>query len=121
MISKMLKIQCTWPRTPSSSVYTASGYLASSLQVKLLIHILIDSPLPLPGVPGDREVGLLGLVDFRLALVSAIQALLCLQRQLSLSGAQINWSEDAQASAAAMLPSAYTMLTSSTHTERQHG
>jgi len=28
--------------------------------------------LPLPGVPGDLEVGLLGLVDFRFTFVSAI-------------------------------------------------
>ena len=32
----------------------------------------ISSPLPLPGVPGDLEVGLLGLVDFRFAFVSAM-------------------------------------------------
>ncbi len=32
----------------------------------------ISSPLPLPGVPGDLDVGLLGLVDFRFTFVSAI-------------------------------------------------
>ncbi len=34
------------------------------------MHICL--PLPLPGVPGDLEVGLLGLVDFRFTFVSAI-------------------------------------------------
>ena len=37
-----------------------------------------DAPLPLPGVPGDLDVGLLFLVDFLLPFVSAMKAYLVL-------------------------------------------
>ncbi len=51
------------------------------------MHIRL--PLPLPGVPGDLEVGLLGLVDFRFTFVSAIQALLCLKENLACHGPEL--------------------------------
>ena len=42
-----------------------------------------SSPLPLPGVPGDLDVGLLFLVDFLLPFVSAIKAYLVLYNKLA--------------------------------------